>query len=39
MSAALIPYNDLTCLFVKRRVAVIANPAAQMMRSIVLPKA
>ena len=34
-----IPYNDLTCLFVKSRTAVIVNPAAQMTRSTVLPKA
>ena len=33
-----IPYNDLTCLFVKSRTAVIKNPAAQITRSIVLPK-
>ena len=34
-----IPYNDLTYLFVKSRTAVIVNPAAQMTRSTVLPKA
>ena len=34
-----IHYNDLTCLFVKSRTAVIVNPAALMTRSTVLPKA
>ena len=33
-----IPYNDLTCLFVKSRTAVIVNPTAQTAKSIVLPK-